>query len=53
MEGHGAGVSATLSPLEQWAAQVHELYQAMLKAGFTGSEALTLIAGMSQRADSD
>jgi hypothetical protein len=48
MDGYSIGVSANLSPLEQWATQVHEIYLAMLKAGFTTNEALTLIVDMSQ-----
>jgi hypothetical protein len=52
MEGHDAE-APVMSPLEQWAAQVHELYTAMLKAGFKAEEALALIAGMSQQADFD
>jgi hypothetical protein len=44
--GNDAGVSADLSPLGSWATQVHELYLAMQGAGFTATEALTLITGM-------
>ena len=53
MESHGIGVSANLSPLEQWATQANELYQAMLRAGFSTTEAVALIVGMSQHHDAD
>lgn len=53
MENHETGVLANLSPLEQWATQMHELYTAMQKAGFASSEALTLIAGMTRQVDDD
>lgn len=48
-----AGVSADLSPLAAWAAQIHEIYLAMQNAGFTGDEALTLISGMLMQPDTD
>jgi hypothetical protein len=53
MESHDTGVLADLSPLEQWATQVHELYEAMQKVGFSGSEALSLIAGMTRPVHED
>lgn len=53
MENHETGVLANLSPLEQWATQLHELYIAMQKAGFASTEALMLIAGMTRQVDDD
>jgi hypothetical protein len=50
---HEAGVLADLSPLQQWATQVHELYSAMQQAGFTGPEALVLIGGMLKQPETD
>jgi hypothetical protein len=46
-------VELQLSPLAQWATQMHELYTAMQQAGFDSNEALSLIAGMARPVDDD
>jgi hypothetical protein len=51
MEEKGTGIFSDLSPLQQWATQVHEMYQAMLAAGFSSVEALTLIGTMTKNSD--
>ena len=37
---------AALTPLEEWAAQIHEMYLAAIKAGFEEQDALTLISNI-------
>jgi hypothetical protein len=53
MENHETGVLADMSPLQQWATQLHEIYISMLQAGFASAEALTLIAGITRQVDDD
>lgn len=48
-----AGVFADLTPLGQWASHIHEFYTALQDAGFTGTEALTLVAGMLAQPDNN
>jgi len=48
-----AGVFADLTPLGQWASQIHEFYRALQGAGFTEFEALTLVAGMLAQPDNN
>jgi len=48
-----AGVIANLTPLGIWAAQIHEFYTALQDAGFTETEALTLVTGMLAQPDND
>jgi len=38
--------TGVLSPLELWAAHVHELYVVLQHAGFTANEALVLLSGV-------
>lgn len=51
MEGSGNPVG--LSPLEEWAAQAHEMYVSLIAAGFTGPEALTILVGMTRQGGTD
>jgi hypothetical protein len=53
MEGQGAEVPVGLSPLEQWAAQAHEMYTSLMKAGFEDAEAITILVGMTRQVDTD
>jgi len=46
MEEEDIGVFTALTPLEEWAAQVHEIYLATIKAGFDQQDALTLISNI-------
>lgn len=43
----------SLSPLEQDAANMHEMFLALMKAGFEERQALQLIAFLLDRADED
>ena len=39
------------SPLQQWAAHVHEMYEVLQQAGFTAEEALGLVASVLANSD--
>jgi len=51
MDKEDIGVFAALTPLEEWATQVHEIYLAAVKAGFEQQDALTLISNMSRHTE--
>lgn len=46
-----AGVSHDLTPLQAWAAQVHEAFIALQTAGFTETQALVFLSGMTHPTD--
>jgi len=53
MDDQGAGVPVGLSPLGQWAAQAHEMFQSLVEAGFKDDEALTILVGMTRQTNDE
>jgi hypothetical protein len=53
MDDQGAGVPLVLSPLGQWAAQAHEMYQSLVEAGFEDDAALAILVGMTRQTNDE
>ena len=53
MEDQGAGVPLALSPLAQWAAQAHEMYESLVAAGFEEDAALAILVGMTRQTNDE
>lgn len=49
----GTSSSVTLTPLEAWAARVHEAWSSLVAAGFSESNACLIVAHMQQTGGSD
>ena len=53
MDDQGAGVPLALSPLDQWAAQAHEMYESLVAAGFEDDAALAILVGMTRQTNDE